>query len=169
MSHVFLVGFMGAGKSTVGRLLAAELKLPFLDLDAEIEKHVGMPIPRIFEERGEAGFRAAEHDALRDLARQPASVIACGGGVVLDNENRAELERQGHVVYLRVSAEEALARIGDVSGRPLLAGDAAASARTLLSSRESLYRGVADITVDTTGRTPSEIAAEVRVRLGGLS
>lgn len=169
MSHVFLVGFMGAGKSTVGRLLAAELGSPFLDLDHEIERQVGMPVPRIFEERGETGFRAVERDVLRALAQRPASVVACGGGIVLADENRAELKRQGRVVYLEVSAEEALARIGDVSGRPLLAGDAAATAHALLGSRESLYRAVADIRVDTAGRPPADVAREIAVRLGETS
>ncbi|MCL4079144.1 3-dehydroquinate synthase [Coriobacteriia bacterium Es71-Z0120] len=164
MSHVFLTGFMGSGKSTVGRIVAERLGLPFVDLDEEIERRAGRSVSEIFRGDGEEAFREAEHAALLDAVRGLGSVVACGGGVVLRNENRRLLKEHGTVVYLAVSADEALARIGDASDRPLLAGDARAIAPRILDARLSLYRATADLTVDTTGRAPSEVADEV-VRL----
>jgi shikimate kinase len=159
VSHVFLIGFMGAGKSTVGRILAERLGLPFIDLDVLIAESAGRSIVEIFDAEGEQGFRDRESEALAALANSPSSVIACGGGVVLADENRRLLRERGVVVYLKVSAGEALARIGDTTGRPLLErGDAGAMAATLLAARESLYRTVADAVIDTGGLTPRAVA-----------
>lgn len=162
MSHTLLIGFMGAGKSTVGRLVADRLGLPFVDLDGEIERGAGRTVAEIFTAEGEAGFRVRESAALAALAEAPDAVVACGGGVVLDDENRCLLKSMGRVVYLKVEAGEALARIGDVTGRPLLeSGDATAMATTLLAARETLYRTVADVTVDTGGLPKAEVADAV--------
>ena len=166
MSHVFLVGFMGSGKSTVGRLLADRLDLPFVDLDRAIESRAGMPVSEIFATRGEPGFRGLEHDELARLGDESRTVVACGGGVVVEDRCRALLKQLGSVVYLRVTADEALARIGSTDGRPLLAGaDPVALGRTLLASRERLYEAVADTTVDTSGLTPQQVADAVAVAL----
>ena len=166
MSHLFLVGFMGSGKSTVGTALADRLDMPFLDLDRAIEQRTQMTIPDIFSTRGEPAFRALEHDELAGLAQAPPHVVACGGGVVVDDRSRALLKALGRVVYLQVTADEALARIGSTDGRPLLAGgDPVALGRTLLASRESLYAAVADVTVDTSGLTTAEVADAVEVAL----
>jgi shikimate kinase len=165
VGHILLIGFMGAGKSTVGRLLADDMGRSFVDLDASIAAAAGKSVARIFQEDGEEAFRAAEHDALMALAPLPSAVVACGGGVVLREDNRLLLRRAGTVVYLQVSAEEALARIGDVSGRPLLAGGGAALAPALLASREALYEACADVMVPTGGRAPSQVAADVADRL----
>jgi shikimate kinase len=166
MSHLFLVGFMGSGKSTVGRILAKRLGFPFTDLDRAIERSAGATIPKIFAERGEPAFRALEHDELAKLGELPDHVVACGGGVVVDDGSRALLKVLGRVVYLRVTADEALARIGSTGNRPLLAGgDPLALSRTLLASRESLYEAVADTTVDTSGLTPAQVADAVEARL----
>lgn len=167
MSHVCLTGFMGAGKSSVGAILAERLGLLFIDLDREIEAREHAGVPEIFSARGEDGFRLAESEALADVLAGPDAVIACGGGVVLKDANRAAMRAAGRVVYLSVSAEEALARIGDTTGRPLLAGDAQALAQQILGARLSLYRACADIIVDTDGRTADEVAGEAVEALRG--
>jgi shikimate kinase len=160
VSHLFIVGFMGSGKSTVGRLVAARLDLPFLDLDAQIVERERTDIATIFAEQGEPAFRELEHDALAGLRDLAPHVVACGGGVVVDDRNRVLLKDLGRVVYLRVTAEEALARIGSAEGRPLLAGpDPLAAGRTLLAARERLSSAVAD--VDTTGKDEEAVAGEV--------
>jgi len=161
MSHIFIVGFMGAGKSTVGRLVAARLGLPFVDLDELVERTEGRSVAQIWSASGEGVFRAAESAALVSLAPAEPTVVACGGGVVLADANRALLSSLGHVVCLTVSAEEALARVGGGDTRPLLAGGGAVVAQRLLEARESLYRVVADAVVPTTGRAPDDVAADV--------
>jgi shikimate kinase len=166
VNHLFVIGFMGSGKSTVGRLVAARLDLPFIDLDAQIVERENTDIATIFAERGEPAFRGLEHEALAGLQDVEPHVVACGGGVVVDDRNRVVLKTLGRVVYLRVTAEEALARIGSSEGRPLLAGpDPLAAGRTLLDARERLYSSVADVTVDTTGKAEEVVAMEVVSRL----
>ena len=162
MSHILLVGFMGAGKSTVGRILADILGMPFLDLDSRIEQNAGMSVREIFDAGGEERFRSLEHAALASLVGEQDSVVACGGGIVLRDENRALLKDLGTVVYLVVSAGEAIARVGDTHTRPLLSGAGGAVAATaLLGARETLYATVADITVDTGGKDPAHVAEQV--------
>ena len=166
MKHLFVTGFMGAGKSTVGRLVAERLDRPFADTDAVIEAREGLSVSELFEARGEEGFRLAEHAALEWLASQAPHVIATGGGVVLRPDNQALLKRAGTVVYLSVTPEEALARLGDAGDRPLLAGGGLGAARGILEARLSLYRATADHVVETTGRTPAEVADAVVATLG---
>lgn len=166
MSHVFLTGFMGAGKSTVGALVAERLGQPFLDLDAVIGEREGASVADIFLARGESGFREAEHAALVALVERGPSVVATGGGAVLREDNQALLKQHGMVVYLAVTPEEAMARLGDAGDRPLLAGDGLAAARSILDSRLALYRATADAVVDTGGRTPAEVADAVIAALG---
>lgn len=164
MKHVLLIGFMGAGKSTVARIVAAELGRPCIDLDAMIVERDGRPIKQIFEQAGEPAFRALESQALRALKDEPPSVIACGGGVILADENRTLLVELGTVVYLSVSVGETMARVGTDPSRPLLACGALEAGR-LLASRESLYLSVAALRVDTVGRTPEEVAQIVIAEL----
>jgi 3-dehydroquinate synthase len=168
VSHILLIGFMGAGKSRVGAALAARLDQEFVDLDALIERREGKSIPDLFSD-GEDVFRDAEHEALQSLIGAPDSVIACGGGIVVRGENHALLGQLGRVVYLSVTAAEALARIGDTSGRPLLAGDGARLAPHILNARLSLYRAAADFIVDTSGRDVSEVLNEVVSVLGAAT
>jgi 3-dehydroquinate synthase len=168
MSAVFLIGFMGAGKSTVGRLLASRLGRRFVDLDTEIEREQGADVASIFAAGGEAAFRDAEREALSALAGADDAVVACGGGVVTDPGSRKLLSR-GTVVYLRVSSEEALARIGsETTGRPLLRSADPAAVSELLGSRESLYSSAADMILDTSGRTPETMSERIVELLEGM-
>lgn len=169
MRHVLLIGFMGAGKSTVGRLVARRLGMPFVDLDKTIAAEAGRSISDIFAAEGEAGFREAESRAVRSLEHLPSpTVVACGGGVVVSDENRTLLKRLGTVVYLEVSAEEALARVGNGSGRPMLAGRGGEMTTALLHSREALYEAVADLRVCTAGRSVDEVVEMVLEGLGEI-
>src|SRR5437667_5078107 len=149
--NIYLVGLMGAGKTTVGRLLARRLKLRFVDSDQEIERRCGVKIPLIWEIEGEAGFRGREAQVLAELTAQDGAVLATGGGAVLLDENRKRLAaRGGTVVYLRASPEELYRRVHYDRNRPLLAtGDPLARLRELYAERDSLYRGVADLVIDT--------------------
>lgn len=161
MNHLFLTGFMGAGKSAVGKRLAARLGLPFVDLDREIERREGMPIPEIFRTRHEAGFRDAEHATLEALVERGPAVVATGGGAVLRHDNQALLRRHGRVVYLSVTPEEAMARLGDTKDRPLLAGGGIETARSILAARLPVYAATADVVVATDGLTPDQVVDSV--------
>lgn len=162
MSHVFLVGFMGAGKSTVGRRLATLLDMPFVDLDEVVAKAAGSSIPEIFAASGEDGFRSLEREALSAVVAGGDAVVACGGGIVTRPENVEALSAAGTVVYLRTTAEETVSRVSDLASRPLLAGpNATAEASRLLAERSALYEQAADIQVDTVGSTPAAVAASI--------
>jgi shikimate kinase len=157
---VVLVGIMGAGKSTVGGLLAEALGVPFRDVDVDIAAAAGKPISDIFVDEGEAHFRALETAAVKDALATFGGVLALGGGAILAEENRAALA--GHtVVYLSVELTDAIARVGLGQGRPLLAINPRATLRHLLEQRRPLYESVASAVVPTDGRTPEEVAAEV--------
>ncbi len=166
MSHVFLIGFMGAGKSTVGPLLAGLLGRAFVDLDESIAAEQGRSIGEIFDVDGEAAFRELEVAALQDLRDADPSVVACGGGIVTTAPARALLHELGTAVYLRIGATEALERIGDSSTRPLLAGaNGAEAAAQLLDSRTAFYSEVADIEVDAASTSPLAIAEKIAALL----
>jgi shikimate kinase len=141
---------MGAGKTTVGRMLARRLKLRFVDSDQEIEARCGVKIPVIFEIEGEAGFRAREAQAIAELTGLDGIVLATGGGVVLAPENRRLLAERGTVVYLRATPEHLYERVRQDRNRPLLAaGNPLARLRELYRERDPLYRSIADLVVDT--------------------
>jgi shikimate kinase len=148
--HVVLVGPMGVGKTTVGRRLARELQRPFADADEQLELRAGRTIPAIFREDGEQAFRRLESEVLADLlGRAHPLVVAAGGGVVTQAENRALLGRRAFVVWLRASSAFLAAR-ADPTHRPLLTGDPdpAAALERLVATRAPLYEEVADATVD---------------------
>ncbi|MCX7599542.1 MAG: 3-dehydroquinate synthase [Armatimonadetes bacterium] len=162
---IFLVGFMAAGKTTVGRLLASETGLPLVDTDELIEAQVGRPISEIFATDGEQAFRDLESDVLAQVAAGPPALVATGGGIMERPANVDVMRRSGSIVWLRVSAEEVLARTEGDATRPLLSvPDRMARARELLARRDPLY-AQADIVVDTSGRPPRQIAREVRKAL----
>jgi shikimate kinase len=157
---VVLVGPMGAGKTTIGALVAAELNLPFRDTDDDIVARVGKPISDIFVDDGEDHFRALERAAVARALAEFGGVLALGGGAILAAETRAVL--RGHrVVYLSVELTTAVSRVGLGAGRPLLAINPRATLKYLLDQRRPLYAEVATATVATDGRTPDEIALDV--------
>jgi shikimate kinase len=161
-----LVGAPGAGKSTVGRLLADAYGVAFRDTDADIEAAAGKPISEIFIDEGEEHFRALESAAVATALAEHEGVLALGGGAILAEPNRALLA--GHtVVYLSVELSDAVARTGLSQGRPLLALNPRATLRFLLDQRRPLYEQVATFTVVTDGRAPEEIAAELLELLKG--
>lgn len=162
-SAIVLVGAPGAGKSTIGGLLAAELGLPFFDVDEVISAEAGTSVATIFAEHGEARFRELERDAIARLVQQPA-VLSLGGGAVVHPDTRAAL--RGHrVIWLQVDIDEAASRIGSSGSRPLLAGNVRARLAQLVAERQGWYRDVATWTVDTTGRTPDQVVQVIVANL----
>jgi shikimate kinase len=160
--RVFLVGPMGAGKTTVGRRLAQALRRDFFDSDQEIEQRAGASIPLIFEVEGEAGFRAREKTVIAELTQRPAIVLATGGGAILDPENRRCLVGRGFVVYLQASVNEQLCRTRYDHHRPLLqTADPRARLEALFAVRDPLYRDVADLTVASDGQSPRVIVQKI--------
>jgi 3-dehydroquinate synthase len=149
-NNIFLVGLMGAGKTTIGRLLARRLDMTFIDSDHEIEARTGATIPWIFEIEGEASFRRREADVIRELTAQTGIVLATGGGAVLDPASRALLAERGTVIYLRASVSSILLRTAHDKNRPLLqTADPRRKLEDLTAQREPLYREIADIVIDT--------------------
>ena len=163
---VFLVGMMGAGKSTAGRLLARRLKREFLDSDHEVEQRCGVGIPVIFDIEGEKGFRAREAAVIAELTARPDVVLATGGGAVLDPVSRRLLAERGTVVYLHAPPAALYERVRQDRNRPLLATpDPAARLRQLYDERDPLYREVADIVIDTGRQSVQLLARQLLARL----
>ncbi len=166
MRNVFLVGPMGAGKSTIGRLLAKELKYPFKDSDREIEARTGADIPWIFDVEGEEGFRQREEAMIAELVMETGIVLATGGGVVMREANRRALAGNGLVVYLRTSVDQQLQRTSKDRQRPLLLNaDPERVLRDLMAKRDPLYREIADIIIDTDQRGPKVVVNTIVARL----
>jgi shikimate kinase len=159
---IYLVGMPGAGKSVVGRELAGRLGVPFVDLDAEIERTAGRRITEIFAEDGEAAFRALEAEALVDAGSQDPAVVACGGGVVLEPANRVTLRATGVTVFLDVPLEDLRRRVRPASDRPLIHEEG--DLERLREQREPLYREFAGHIVDGSG-PPGEVAAAIEEEL----
>lgn len=150
IGNIFLVGPMGAGKSTVGRQLAKALARDFFDSDKEIERRTGVAISWIFEKEGEAGFREREQKVIAELTIKKNIVLATGGGAILAEENRRVLRSRGHVVYLSASVAQLIRRTDKDQNRPLLqTDDPAETIRQLLAERDPLYLDVADVIIKT--------------------
>lgn len=160
--RIFLIGFMGTGKTTVGAKLAEELGWRLCDSDAEIVSREGRTIPELFAAEGEAYFRDVETSVLADLADEERTVITTGGGVVLREQNRTLMRDKGLVVALTAQADEIVRRVQEDPNRPLLqtGQDLRTRVEELLAARAGLYEW-ADVTIDTTGRGLLEITHEI--------
>ena len=165
--NIFLVGMMGAGKTTLGRALAQRLGLEFVDTDRMLVDRTGVPVATIFEFEGEAGFRRRECALIAELVTRDGLVVATGGGVVLSDENRRLMREHGTVVYLRARLESLWQRTRHDTARPLLATpDPRATLADLLGKRDPLYREAAHIVVDTGAQSASSLVSKVVAALG---
>jgi shikimate kinase len=160
--RLFLIGMMGAGKSTVGRLLARRCGFDFIDCDRELEARSGVTIATIFELEGEESFRRREAALIDELTQRPRTVLATGGGAILDEENRGHLRSRGLVIYLRASVDEILRRTNRDRARPLLqTTDRRGRIAQLLAEREALYTQIAHVTVQSGAGNPNRLVAKL--------
>ena len=161
-NNIFLVGLMGAGKTTIGRLLAKHLHKTFYDSDHEIERRTGVNIPLIFELEGEAGFRRRESAVIEELVSKNNIVLATGGGAVLAPDNRNNLKQNGTVVYLRANVHKLWQRTRNDKNRPLLQGqDPLAKLHQLFKERDPIYTDVASYVIETEGETVTSIITRI--------
>ncbi|HUF73841.1 MAG TPA: shikimate kinase AroK [Gammaproteobacteria bacterium] len=164
--NIYLIGPTGSGKTAVGKQLARDTGLKFLDSDQEIEKRTGVEIAYIFEKEGEAGFREREQEMIRELSSLEGAIVATGGGAVLAGANRERLAASGVVVYLKTGVREQLRRTGRSPNRPLLNRD---DPRRVLEEmavvRAPLYEEIADLTIDTSSQRVRSVAKQLREML----
>jgi shikimate kinase len=167
--NIFLVGLMGAGKTSVGRMLARRMQKEFLDADAEVERVTGVKIPVIFEIEGESGFRGREEKMIEKLTAMRGIVLATGGGAVLSAANRQLLKTRGHVIYLRAAPEDLWRRTRRDRSRPLLqTADPLGKLRMLHEQRDPLYREVAHLIVDTGSQSVAHLTSRIQQLLASL-
>jgi shikimate kinase len=165
--NLFLVGMMGAGKTTVGRQLANRLGKVFYDTDREIETRTGVRVAVIFDVEGEGGFRRREAEVVDQITALDNIVLATGGGVVLDPRNRENLQARGFVIYLHAEPKALWQRTRNDKSRPLLqGGDPLQRLETLYKVRDPLYRGIADLVIDTGRQSVNTLLAQVLVKFG---
>jgi shikimate kinase len=165
--NIYLVGPMGAGKSTIGRVLAAELHLSFRDSDKVIEDRTGADIPWIFDMEGEEGFRDRESAVLDELSKGQDVVIATGGGIILRTQNREMMKSSGYVCYLTASIEQLVERTARDKKRPLLqVENPRQKIIDLIALRDPLYREAADFVINTDRRPPKLVAQEIASLVG---
>ncbi len=167
--HVALVGMMAVGKTTVGRIVAAEIGRPFVDMDQIIVEEQGMTVSQMFATHGEPWFRRVEADTLeRVLAATEPQVVSLGGGAVTTERCRELLSAHAFVVWLRANPATVLSRLGDPSSRPLLAHDPEGAVRALDAARRDLYASVAHLALSVDRRTPRWVASSIVRRLGSM-
>lgn len=160
--NIFLIGFMGAGKSTIARTLRKKLGLPLVEMDERIAEEQGMTINEIFERFGEAYFRDIESRLILDLGKGEPSIISCGGGVVVRSENTEYMKKSGRIVFLSATPETVYERVKNSSDRPILNGHMNVGyIAQLMEKRRALYEAAADATVATDGKNQEEICEEI--------
>ena len=167
--NIFLIGFMGTGKSAIGKVLSRTIGAELIEMDAVIEKEQEMTIPKIFEQFGEPYFRDLETAYLQRLPESGPKVVSCGGGVPMRSDNVRLMKEQGVIVLLTAKPETVLARVGTGAGRPLLQNRMHVEGISeLMEQRLPVYEAAADITVETDNRTVAELAGEIAERTRGL-
>jgi len=166
VNNIYFIGLMGAGKTTIGRLLAKQLGREFYDSDHEVERKTGVKIPLIFELEGESGFRKRETAAIEELSQMDNLVVATGGGAVLLEENRAFLKNTGKIIYLRAKVNDLYQRTRSDKSRPLLQGaNPKQKLEELYTVRDPIYTALADYIVDTGAQSANEITARIEQML----
>ena len=162
MKHIFLIGFMGCGKSTVARTLSTQLGIPQIEMDEQIVKEQGMPITEIFDKYGEAHFRDIETDLLKRICGQKSAVVSCGGGAVLREENIAMMKAAGRIVLLTAKPETILERVKYNNVRPVLNGHMNVEyISELMEKRRACYGAAADVVIATDGKSVEQICQEI--------
>ena len=160
--NIFLIGFMGAGRSTIARTLQRELGFPLVEMDERIVQEQGMSINDIFAQYGEAHFREIESQLVVDLGKQEPSIVSCGGGVVVRPENTQNMKKSGRIVLLKASPETIFERVKNSTDRPILNGHMNVEyIAELMEKRRALYEEAADITIQTDGKTREQICEEI--------
>ena len=163
INNIFLIGPMGAGKTSIGKMLAQELGLKFMDTDHEIEKRTGVDIPWIFDVEGEAGFRKRERDIVKELVDQTGVVLSTGGGTVVDAESRNFLAARGVVVYLHATVVQQYERVYKDTKRPLIGNqeNPKEALDNLFSEREPLYQEIADAVFETDNKSVHRVVRDI--------
>ena len=160
--NIFLIGLMGSGKTTIGRILSKTLNKKFYDSDHVVEEKTGVKVPLIFEYEGEVGFRKREESVLKDLVCHKDIILATGGGVILSKNNCKLLADNGHVVYLKSNCEDLVARMAGDQSRPLLQeGDLKETLETLFKIRDPIYASISDYIIETAGKRAKEVSYEI--------
>ena len=160
--NIFLIGLMGSGKTTIGRILSQTLNKDFYDSDHVVEEKTGVKVPLIFEYEGEVGFRKREENVLKDLAYRKNIILATGGGVILSKNNCKLLKDNGCVVYLKSNCEDLAARMSGDKSRPLLQeGDLKKTLESLFQLRDPIYASISDYIIETSGKRANEISYEI--------
>ena len=160
--NIFLIGFMGAGKSTIAKCLQNEFDMELIEMDEQIVKEQGMSINDIFAEKGETAFRDIESELVRDIAKQKNKIVSCGGGVVVRPENVANMKSSGKIIFLTATPETILERVKGGKDRPLLNGHMNVEyIEQMMAKRMDLYEAAADYKIATDGKTRGEICTEI--------
>ena len=164
--NIFLIGFMGAGKSTIARSLVQKLNFPLIEMDERIVKEQGMPISEIFDRYGEEHFRDIESELVKTIGTLEPSVVSCGGGTVLRPENVENMKKSGKIVFLTATPQTIYERVKNSSDRPILNGHMNVPyIAELMEKRRPVYEGAAELTISTDGKSREEIADEIIRRL----